>query len=60
MRNEKKFQRIYNIACSLMEMGLEPTSAFKEAAFKEGLEYGTEEMQDFVIWANVTLSEETN
>jgi len=47
-----KWNAIFNMACSLMEMGLEPTSAFQEAAHKKGVEYGSEEMEEIVNWAN--------
>lgn len=42
-------------ACEMMEHGVEPTSALKQAARDAGLPYGTQEMEQFVLWATLVL-----
>jgi hypothetical protein len=44
-------------ACILMDTGLEPTSALKQAASDRGIAYG-QDMQWFVEWARERLNED--
>lgn len=41
----------YSIGLEFMYCGQEPTSSFREAAHNCGMDWGTEEMKNFVTWA---------
>jgi hypothetical protein len=51
------YQRALDIALDLMAIGLEPTSALKQAAELHGIPYG-EAMGQFVNWSLNNLSKE--
>ncbi len=46
----KNVEQMLEEAGLLMEQGCEPTSALKQAASDNGIEFGTEAMGDFVRW----------